>query len=163
MKRIRIIGSIVLTALLLVGMLAFTPGSVSADDSDIIFEHPPLDIGEYPEAYTSDAGMGYLCLEYFPGLTSGIYDIRWYGLSCLGGGGGEDVSPDGMQFEIIFYQDDGGSPGAVVEPPFSDISPVVEEYYNYIGPGVPHQVHRFDVYGLNIPVSLTEGGWVSIR
>ncbi|MFC1929564.1 hypothetical protein ACFLW6_01675 [Chloroflexota bacterium] len=189
MKRIRIIGSIVLTALLLVGMLAFTPGSVSAQDGsppiddpsgitmdgsgegksvvplvssldygDIIFEQPPLTPSVYPEAGTSDADLGYLCFEDFWGLASDIYDIHWWGLSLVWASGWSEGDPKGMEFEIIFYEDAGGSPGGVVAT-CPDIKPAIEFYPDYF-----FNVYRFDVahLELDIPLNLTEG-WVSIQ
>ena len=127
---------------------------------NILFQQPPTPSDQDCIAYTSDAIMGFLCLEDFLELTSDIDDIHWYGFSLVYDYDLEewyecDVS--GMQFEIIFYRDAGGYPGAQVAK-FSNISPTIEYYDTYY----VFPAYRFDVPSLGMPVGLTEG-WVSIQ
>ncbi|MFC1904768.1 hypothetical protein ACFLXT_03280 [Chloroflexota bacterium] len=131
----------------------------SLDADNIIFEQPPTSPyhGATLTAYASDAGLGYLGLEDFWGLTSAIDDIHWYGFALIL----DDMEvyegdPSGMQFDIIFYQDNEGSPGAKVAE-FANISPDYEAYNDYV-----FTAYRFDVASLEAPVSLTEG-WLSIQ
>jgi len=95
-------------------------------------------------------------MDDFWGLTEDISDIHWYGMSLSTSS--EDCDPTGMEFEITFYQDSGGSPGAPVAT-FCNVIPTVN--YCYLWAGI-FSVYRFDVARLKTPVSLTKG-WVSIQ
>jgi len=130
-----------------------TPGFSMPAENNVLFEQPPLEPWEV--ALWSDTGMGYLCMEDFWGLTEDINDIHWYGIS-QDSGDYSDCDPTGMEFQIIFYQDDGGSPGAPVAT-FSNVSPTITYLYTVV-----FSVYQFDVANLGTPVSLTEG-WVSVQ
>ena len=133
-----------------------TPGFGAPAGGPILFEQTPSVDASWA-AYTSATNLGYLCLDDFWGLTEDIHDIHWYGFSLTYSGGWYECDPTGMQFEIIFYQDSGGSPGAPVAT-FSNITPTFTYYDTYGG----YSVYRFDVASLPTPVSLTQG-WVSIQ
>jgi hypothetical protein len=130
-----------------------TPGFSTPAENIVLFEQPPLE--PWVLAYWSDKGMGNLCMEDFWGLTEDIYDIHWYGIS-QDSGDYSDCDPTGMKFQIVFYQDDGGYPGAPVAT-FSNVSPTITYLYTS---GL--SVYRFDVADLGAPVSLTQG-WVSVQ
>jgi len=121
----------------------------------ILFEQPPYD--PWDQGWASDKNVvgGVLCIEDFWGLTGNICDIHWWGVS-LGYPSLYDCDPTGMEFEIIFYQDSGGAPGAPVAT-FSNIIPTVTYLYTS-----GNSVYRFDVADLGTRVGLTKG-WVSIQ
>jgi hypothetical protein len=135
---------------------AVAPRSSSPGEGDILFEQPPY-APDDPGwgGYISDTGWGYLCLDDFWGLTGDIGDIHWYGFSL--DSDFYDCDPTGMEFEIIFYQDSGGLPGAPVAT-FSNVTATITYYDTYAG----FSVYLFEVADLGMPVSLTDG-WVSIQ
>jgi hypothetical protein len=132
------------------------PGFSLPGGGDILFEQPPY-APDDPGwgGYISDTGWGYLCLEDFWGLTGDIGDIHWYGFSL--DSDFYDCDPTGMEFEIVFYQDSSGSPGAPVAM-FSNVTATITYYDTYGG----FSVYLFEVADLGMPVSLTDG-WVSIQ
>jgi hypothetical protein len=154
-----ILGAVTL-ALLVVGMaaLAAAPAFGSPDGGDILFEQPP-DTPMSFGAAVSDAGWGVLCLDDSWDVTSDIGDIHWYGFSMDREEEDVPCNVTGMEFEIIFYQDSSGSPGAPVAT-FSNVTPAITVYDDY-GPFSGSGYH-FEVADLGTPVSLTKG-WVSIQ
>lgn len=134
----------------------FVASSDGYTEGVIIFEQWPCTPSDSWQAYTSDTTLGYRCLDDFWGLDTYISDVHWYGLALIYSGGWLEGDPAGMQFEIIFWQDSGGSPGAAVAT-FSNIGPNYEYYDTYSG----YTAYRFDVV-LPSPVNLTQG-WVSIQ
>ncbi|DAC72714.1 MAG TPA: hypothetical protein DSN98_03985, partial [Thermoplasmata archaeon] len=72
--------------------------------------------------YTSASEPAYLAQEDFWGLTSDIGDVEWYGLPLIYNYGWTPGDPTGMTFEIKFFEDNAGSPGAEVAS-FSDLQP----------------------------------------
>jgi hypothetical protein len=134
----------------------FVASSDGYSEGDITFEQLPTSPSDSWNAYTSDASTVYRCLDDFWGLDTYIYDIHWYGFTLIYSGGWLEGDPSGMQFEIIFWEDSGGSPGAAVAT-FSNIEPNYEYYDTYSG----YTAYRFDV-DLPSSVSLTQG-WVSIQ
>jgi hypothetical protein len=135
---------------------AVAPRSSLPGEGDILFEQPPSSPDDpWWEGYTSDGDWEYLCFEDFWGLTEDIGDIHWYGFSL------DDVyancDPTGIEFEVIFYEDSGGSPGAQVAT-FSNVIPTITDYDEF----AYYKACRFEVADLGMPVSLTDG-WVSIQ
>jgi hypothetical protein len=133
------------------------PALGSPGGGGILFEQPPTAPDQAWAFYTSDTaieGGPYLCLDDFWGLTREIRDIHWYGtsLTCCW----NVCDPTGMEFEIIFYQDAGGAPGAPVAT-FSNVIPTITYYDTFAG----FPAYRFET-DLGMPVSLTTG-WVSIQ
>jgi hypothetical protein len=136
----------------------------------IIFTQPPIaTTDQHWQAWTSASDTfegNLLCIDDFWGLNDDIDDIHWYGLAMIW----DDTNlkpgyilgdPAGMQFEIIFYQDNSGSPGAKVAE-FSNISPSREYHATYQYDNIDYIAYRFDVTGLDVPAGLTKG-WVSIQ
>jgi hypothetical protein len=142
------------------GKLCVPSYSLPPIEGYILFEQPPTapdDPGWTYASYWSDNWYPVLGMDDFWGLTEDISDVHWYGMS-LTVPYYEDCDPTGMEFEIIFYEDDSGSPGAPVAT-FSNVTPTVN--YCYLWADI-YSVYRFDVAKLKTPVSLTKG-WVSIQ
>jgi hypothetical protein len=80
----------------------------------ILFKQRPYEPSESWSFFTSASGAPHICADDFWEIQNEICDIHWWGLSLLYNGGWYSCDPEGMVFEIIFYQDAGGVPGAVV-------------------------------------------------
>lgn len=150
--------------------LSGSGGTVNSFSSgNIVFEQPPISTDQNWQAWTSASNTisgDILCMDDFWGLSDNINDIHWYGLTMIWDNNTENPDyfvgdPSGMQFEIIFYEDNSGTSGAKVAE-FSNISPTFENYVIYYSQNINYQAYRFDVAGLNVPTGLTKG-WVSIR
>jgi hypothetical protein len=150
---------LVTLVLVVVGMAALAAAPVfgSPDGGDILFEQPP-DTPPGCGMVLSDAGAGVLCFDDFWGLASDIGDIHWYGFSMDPEEEDVPCNVTGMEFEIIFYQDSSGLPGAPVAT-FSNVTPAVTFYDDF---GFNRTAYHFEVANLGAPVSLTKG-WVSIQ
>jgi hypothetical protein len=133
------------------------PSFASPGGGDILFEQPPYAPGGYWDTYLSDRSHGQLFFEDFWRVSGDIDDIHWYGLS-LNPYTSYNCDPTGMEFQIIFYHDAGGAPGAPVAT-FSNVIPAITYYDTYEG---YYTAYRFEVADLGTPVGLTEG-WVSIE
>ena len=133
---------------------SLAPDFGSPGPGDILFEQPPHD--PWKSAWYSDTESETLCMDDFWGLTGDIGDIHWYGISASCDPGCHDCDPTSIEFEIIFYQDAAGSPGAPVAT-FSNVTPAVTYLYTD-----SYSVYRFDVDSLGTPVGLNQG-WVSIQ
>jgi len=158
-RKFRPILEVVTLVLVVVGMvaLAAAPAFASPDGGDILFEQPP-DTPVSFGAAVSDAGWGSLCLDDFWDITSDIGDIHWYGFSMDREEEDLPCNVTGMEFEIIFYEDSSGSPGASVAT-FSHVTPAITVYDDF---GFGRTGYHFEVADLGAPVSLTKG-WVSIQ
>lgn len=134
-------------------MVAFN----APNDENILFEQALISCNASWEAITSATNLGYLCMDDFWGLSKDITDIHLYGFAMNYSAGWWSCDPTGIEFEIIFYEDSSGTPGAIVET-FSDINPTIVPLDSCF----PHQLYRFDVDSLPNPVNLAEG-WVSVQ
>ena len=88
---------------------------------DALFSQPADDPDEVWTFGVSDAGWsaggGARRYEDFSGVSGDICDLHWWGAELVSGTFANcDVAPagDNTEFEIIFYEDDGGLPGAAV-------------------------------------------------
>ncbi len=102
-------------------------------------------------------GSNYLRYEDFSGVTGQICDIHWWGLNLVNTGSWMGCTDSDPQFEIKFYEDNGGQPGAEVA------SYVVTPIQTLTG----LQYAGFDLYSFDVPslspcVTLANG-WVSIQ
>jgi hypothetical protein len=148
---------------------AVDSGVSGLDNSFIIFSQPPVAAtSQNWEAWNSsrNALWDYKCMDDFWGLNDNIDDIHWYGLAMVWDDNSDNPgfivgNPSGMQFEITFYQDNNGSPGAMAAE-FSSIIPSHINYAKYQYENIGYQTYRFDVAGLDVPAGLTHG-WVSIQ
>lgn len=135
-----------------------SPAMGRGDKAEVIFSQPPYGSTDPWSAYTSDAGLGYLVQEDFYGLEESIGGAGWYGLILLWNNGWYPGDPEGMVFEVIFYEDSAGAPGAVVAT-FSDVQP--DEYEDL---GMYAGAYPAAGYKMDIPGGLTlETGWMSVQ
>jgi hypothetical protein len=108
-------------------------------------------------AGTSEAGTGFARLDDFAGVTAAIEGVSFYGLELFFDGAGFVACPaaDSGEFEITFYADAGGTPGAVVCTEIvTAIRTVAGGSYNGF------EVVRYDAT-LTTACGLTDG-WISI-
>jgi len=123
---------------------------------------PPDD--PMPTCWPSDLNEGLRVYEDFMDVSNPICHIHWWGQAI------KQINdtwypgnPEGMVFDIIFYEDDSGSPGTEVYT-FSDISPIIigtgimYEYPDW--PEGPSELYYFEA-DLNLCFDLSNG-WVSI-
>ncbi len=141
-----------------VGVTTITEPSSPLKAGEVIF-HQGFWLPEESWAF-NNAGVGsgtvYLIQEDFWGLADPIGDVAWWGLPLIYAGGWSEGSPD-MLFDIIFYEDNAGAPGAVVAT-FIGLDPTFEDTgYDYIG-------FSQMKWSVTLPeaVELT-AGWISIQ
>jgi len=112
--------------------------------------------GAYTSAVTS--AFDYTVYENFSGVTEQIGDVHWWGLPLYFdpyyGWSPCDVS--NLTFEIKFYQDAGGMPGAQTAA-YMVTPTAVDTGYNYAG----YEMYYFSVD--LVPCSLQSDGWISIK
>ncbi|MCK4871888.1 MAG: hypothetical protein KAS72_04095 [Phycisphaerales bacterium] len=110
-------------------------------------------------AGNSDVGEGYTRFDnYIVGQDIG--SIQWWGLNAfLDTGGWEECVENPMEFEIGFYYDDGGQPGALACE-YTVVATGVDTGYTY-GTGLDFTLFRYTV-DLDAPCTL-HNGWVSVR
>jgi hypothetical protein len=119
---------------------------------DVIFSQPPYGPYDYWNAYTSDAGLGYVVMDDFTGLTDTIGDLHWFGLPLIWASGWSGGDPSGLKFEIKFYD----TSGAVVAD-FPDQEPT------YVDIG-PYSWAPADAWSLDLPSGVAlDAGSVSIQ
>jgi hypothetical protein len=107
--------------------------------------------------YTSDQTLGYLCCEDFWNLSQDICDVEWYGLDFIWSMY-VPSDPTDQTYRVIFYEDNGSKPGAVIAD-FTGLLPLFEDTgYAYDGWG---EVWHWSIELPEI-VSLS-AGWVSIQ
>ena len=132
------------------------PGTPQCPSDALFGQNPNLPNEAWSFAF-DDADNGYVCYENFGGIFGTIESITFWGiginlttyLDCDAGG----------NFQVIFYEDNGGVPGAVVAS--YDVVPTVTPTGLIFNNGVAEvQMMQYDVSFA--PVSLT-AGWVSIQ
>ncbi|MGB2986771.1 MAG: hypothetical protein WBE26_12930, partial [Phycisphaerae bacterium] len=79
---------------------------------DSLFEQPVQTSGW--SAGVSEQSLGWLRYESFSGVVEPICDIHWWGIDLAWDGDWVECTENPMPFEIRFYQDAGGLPGAEV-------------------------------------------------
>ncbi len=79
---------------------------------DSLFAQPVQTSGW--SAGVSDEALGWQRYESFSGVTGPICDVHWWGIDLAWDGGWVECTENPMPFNIIFYADDGGLPGAEV-------------------------------------------------
>ena len=119
-----------------------------------------------PNTWTSNDYMGYYCYDdFWWNVSNPICDIHWWG-KCMEYVGNiwYPRDPTGMLFNISFYEDDNGTPGALVYS-YNDVAPSITWtgiFLNYHVPGSPYwcELYYFE-YDLEPCLELSNG-WVSI-
>ena len=122
----------------------------------VMFSQVPFNGGSGSIYWESDSRLNSKCYEDYWGLTDSICDIHWWGI-CKDKYS-EECYPYNMEFEIIFYTNDGGEPGAPVCVYYLT-PPVV-----YLGPF--HDGSSYDLYYWETeltPCCFLPNGWVSIQ
>jgi len=125
----------------------------------VMFSQRPYLPNECWTFYISAKDAGYLCQDDFWNLTDSISDVHWWGVTLIYDEAGWILgSPNDMEFEIIFYEDNSGTPGNI-EITFSNITPTYTDT----------QLIYADLYKLyyfqtdiSTEVSLVDG-WISIQ
>jgi hypothetical protein len=134
------------------------PGSLVECPPGTLFGQNPHDPGASWSFGTSavTTGFTYLIQENYEGVDSPICDIHWWGLSLLCCWTACD--PAGVTFDITFYQDAGGVPGAVVCS-YTGLLPT------YVGTGQFYSGFEMLYYSVELlnPCCMLENGWVSIQ
>jgi hypothetical protein len=122
---------------------------------DVIYSQFPV----IANAFTSDAGAGYLVQDDFFGLTDAIGGLSWWGITWFWTGSGwTPGTPDDMEFEVKFYDDAGGSPGAEVWSDTFGPSDYTREDY------LPFSTDISYMWTVEIaPCANVEPGWLSIQ
>jgi len=105
---------------------------------------------------TSDVLLGYLVQDNFHDVTATIEDLHWWGLPLIYSSGWTQGNPEDLEFEVIFYEDDAGSPGAVVAT-YSNLFPTYTFYANYAG---LYDAYLWEIDGLDVDLA---AGWLSIQ
>ena len=140
---------------------------MSSEYPGFIFVQLPKMPWEFnPIGWTSDASSGYRCYEDFWDISSPICNIHWWG-KCqkMVGGKWYNRNPDGMVFNISFFEDKDNLPGDLVCY-YEDIAPKITYtgiYYilDYPTTPVPMPLYYFE-YDLDPCCELTNG-WVSVQ
>jgi hypothetical protein len=125
---------------------------------DSLYAQRPHDPNDPWAAFTSavTTSFNYLVYENFSGVTGQICDVHWWGLSLLWDSGWYECDPTGMTFNITFYLDNGGMPGAAVCT-YTNVTPGVTAVGSWSG----YQLYYWEV-ALD-PCCSLDGGWVSIQ
>jgi hypothetical protein len=138
--------------------LNFQRFNPSAPFGEVIFTQTYYTPDESWNFLTSDTVLGYLMQEDFWDVPQAIGDVHWYGLCMLYSGGWTPVDPAGTLWEIKFYEDSGGAPGAEVAS-FSDLEPTVTDTGLLYGGYYPMWYWEI---ALDSQVDLA-AGWISIQ
>ena len=101
----------------------------------------------------------YLIQENYSDATGEICDIHWWGLSLYYSAGWSACDPTGMTFNIAFYPDEGGMPGAAVCT-YTDVLPTVTSTGIFYA-GL-YEMWYWEIPSLDPCCNLIDG-WVSIQ
>ena len=116
------------------------------------FSQPPPEQGDPAEFYLSDRSLVTICMDDFWGLTADIYDIHWWGLSLKYVGYWIECDPEGMEFEIKFYDMDMN-----LVCTYADLMPTAQPTGKFF---LGFEMYKWE-FDLDPCCSLTDG-WVSI-
>jgi len=105
---------------------------------------------------TSDVLLGYLVQDNFHDVTATIEDLHWWGVPLIYNAGWSQGYPEDLEFEVIFYEDDAGAPGAVVAT-YSNLFPTYTFYTTYAG---LYDAYYWEIDGLDVDLA---AGWLSIQ
>ena len=106
--------------------------------------------------HTSDIKLNYRVYDNFSGITSDIATIDWWGITSDYNGSWNSCTENPKSFEISFYQDAAGAPGALV---YSFTVSVTGQ-----STGQTLANYPINKYSADLPVAVTglTNGWVSI-
>jgi hypothetical protein len=139
------------------GIVQKAPSAWEACPTTSFFSQPPVMPDGPWSAFTSDSFFPYIVYENYTGLTQPIGAVHFWGLNLLFAGGWFDCSGENpMTFEIKFYPDNAGLPGAVL---YSETLTILSDATGLIYSGYP-LFHYKAV--LTNPVNMA-AGWISIQ
>jgi hypothetical protein len=172
MIKIRLVGIFVL--MLLVANTIPVLGTINDLENNIktigerggLFKQLPyLPENPMPYGLVSDTSMGWQVYEDFWGVVNPICHIHWWGFVVkYENDTWYPSNPEGMIFDVIFFEDSSGEPGNVVFN-FEDIAP------DFTGTGIMYDYPDewpdgpFELYHFEADLGLCfelESGWVSI-
>jgi hypothetical protein len=158
------------TCILLVSSILISTSIVSIADtinnsiSVELFKQEPYQSGNpKAECYTSNKGHHkYFVYDDFWDVTSPIGGVHWWGQSGTYDGLWHICDPEGMIFNIAFYEDDNGYPGQIICE-YTNVNPsitptgIMYEYEGHVG---EFEMRYFEAQ-LYPQCTLSEG-WISI-
>jgi hypothetical protein len=121
--------------------------------------HPPSspDWGAYTSGEPTWAD--YTVYDSFTGDLYSITDFHWWGLSLFFAGGFVPCDPTGMAFDIRFYADNAGEPGAEVCA-YTGVAPTITDTgLQYAG----FSLYYWEIAGLTPACEPTGLTWVSVK
>ena len=128
------------------------------DDPVIFSQHPYLPSESWIfRTSTVYSDPIYLCQDNFFIFSTYVHSIKWYGICAMYNGGWIQGDPIGFKFQIIFYDDNNGSPGSV-KYTFSDLEPTA------LDTGLSYT--SFEMYYWEVellPTVYMTSGWISIH
>ncbi|HBC46296.1 MAG TPA: hypothetical protein DEO84_10225 [candidate division Zixibacteria bacterium] len=136
------------------------PPTTPTCDANSLFGQSPTYPGGMFNFLNSDANatpVPFLVQDNFTNVTGDITSIKFWGLDAYFNIGWYECVEDPMTFEITFYEDNGGAPGAVVNS------------YSVNVTGTPTGVLYNDLFDLNEfeatlePSCTLTNGWISIQ
>ncbi|MCF6170427.1 MAG: hypothetical protein L3J31_05885 [Bacteroidales bacterium] len=168
MKKLFILSSLSLFGLLVFGqaqvpsmirgngqeMPALAPGTEFYCTPDAFFGQDPISFG----AFTSDVMSAFIVSDNFTGISGDITSIDWWGLTLFWNGSNWDICTENPKnFEIIFYQDNAGTPGTVVA--------IFNALVTGQATGNTLAGHPILKYSTTLPTAVSglSSGWVSIQ
>lgn len=138
------------------------PPPVECDGPDLLYYQTVLGPDDPWNAFTSGqtTSFEYEVLDNFTSDLYSISDFHWWGLSLFFTGAGWDFcDPTGMTFDLTFYADAGGQPGAAVCS-FGGLTPTaVNTGASYSG----YTLYYWEVTGLSPACEPLGPTWVSIK
>ncbi len=138
---------------------------VRFDNSGLFTQLPALPADPMPLSWTSYSPHGWRCHEDFWDITSPIHNIHWWGGVWIYDEGDICASdPEGMRFNIVFYEDNEGKPGEVVCSYVNVLPSYTKTGIMYFDPELPEEIFELFYFETHLdPCCELSSGWVSIQ
>jgi len=155
---------------LLAGMMIVSPAQPVHANGSILFEQiPTASTDATTNAYTStsvpfgDSLSTYEAADDFWGASDYLIShVRWYGVAAKSPYW-EAGNPEGMQFQITFYQRNASTLEFTSVAQFSDLSPTYQTHNGIYPFGVYQDVQAY-CFDIDLPSSVAlTAGWISIQ
>jgi subtilisin family serine protease len=135
-------------------------------DSSAIFSQlpaPPAD--PMPLFWSSYSPLGWRCQGDFWEVTSPICSIHWWGVAWIYDSGKIISSdPEGMTFNIVFYENNNGRPGEMVQTYVNMLPSITDTGIIYTNPDIPNEFFELFYFEVDLdPSCELSAGWVSIQ
>lgn len=135
------------------------PPPVPTCDANSLIGQSPMGPGDNWNFYNSDAAATpspYIVYDNFSGATGDICGVTFWGLDVYFSNGWLECLEDPMDFQIIFYEDDGGMPGQALSTYEVTLSPVLTGLY--------YSAFELNQYDATLePCCTLTDGWISIQ